>query len=46
METQHVSQPAVEKLKRENDTLRKRIQTLLQEVERLRKKLESTWGEA
>lgn len=46
METPNASSPEVERLKNENDTLRRRIQTLAAEVERLRQKLASTWGEA
>ena len=46
METQVSSSEEEERLKNENDTLRKRIQMLVAEMERLRRKLESTWGEA
>lgn len=46
METQGSSSQEAERLKNENDTLRKRIQLLTVEIERLRRKLESTWGEA
>jgi vacuolar-type H+-ATPase subunit D/Vma8 len=33
-------------LKNANDTLQRRIRTLVAEIERLRQKLTSTWGEA
>ncbi len=46
METHHSSSEEEERLKNENDTLRKRIRMLEAEMERLRRKLESTWGEA
>jgi hypothetical protein len=46
METQPVSLSAAAKLKRENDTLKKQIRLLIAEVERMRRKLEMTWGEA
>lgn len=46
METPTSSSQEVEKLKSVNATLRKRIQMLEAEIERLRRKLESTWGEA
>ena len=46
METQADSVPEVERLKNENDTLQRRIQMLVAEIERLRHKLTSTWGEA
>lgn len=46
MATPVVSAEEVERLRKENATLRKRIQTLVAELDRLRKKLESTWGEA
>lgn len=46
METQTASSPEAERLKSENDTLRKQIQMLEVELRRLRQKLESTWGEA
>jgi regulator of replication initiation timing len=46
METADSSLVEAAKLKSEIDTLRRHIQTLLAENERLRRKLESTWGEA
>ena len=46
METQQHLSEEVAKLKSENATLQRRIQTLLLELERMRRKLESTWGEA
>ena len=46
METQVSSSEEEERLRRENDLLRKRIQMLEAAMERLRRKLESTWGEA
>lgn len=46
METQVSSSEEEERLKNENDTLRKRIRILEAAMERLRRKLESTWGEA
>ena len=46
METQVSSSEEEERLRSENDTLRKRIRMLVAEVERLTRKLESTWGEA
>ena len=45
METHPVSAEEAERLKNENDTLQRRIQTLVAEIERLRAKLASTWGE-
>lgn len=46
MATQVPSSLEAGKLKNENDTLRKRILLLEAEIERLRRKLEMTWGEA
>jgi cell division protein FtsB len=46
METQQPSSKEEERLKNEIATLRKRIQILVAEVDRLRRKMESTWGEA
>jgi cell division protein FtsB len=46
METQVSSSEEEERLRSVNATLRKRIQMLEAEMERLRRKLESTWGEA
>jgi predicted nucleic acid-binding Zn-ribbon protein len=46
METHPVSAEEAERLKKENDTLRRRIRTLVDEIERLRQKVTSTWGEA
>ncbi len=46
METPVSSSEEEERLRKENDTLRKRIRMLEAEMERLRRKLESTWGEA
>jgi cell division protein FtsB len=44
METQDYSSQEVERLKSENATLRRRIQTLEAEIARLRDKLVSAWG--
>lgn len=46
METQPPSSKEEERLKNEIATLRKRIQILVAEVDRLRRKMESTWGES
>lgn len=46
MATQAPSSTEAERLKKENDTLRKRIRTMVAEIERLRKKLEMTWGDS
>jgi len=46
METQVSSSEEEERLRSVIDTLRKRIRMLEAEMERLRRKLESTWGEA
>ena len=46
METPVSSSEEEERLRSVNATLRKRIQMLEAEMERLRRKLESTWGEA
>ena len=46
MATQTCSSPEEERQRQLIVTLRARIRTLEAEVERLRKKLESTWGEA
>ena len=40
------SSQAEERLKKENDTLRRRIQMLEAELKRLQQRLVSTWGEA
>ena len=45
METQQPSSPEEERLKSENAILRKRIQMLEAEMQRLRLKLVSVWGE-
>ena len=46
METPQHSSKEEERLKKEIATLRKRIQTLVAENDRLRRKMESTWGES
>jgi molecular chaperone GrpE (heat shock protein) len=46
METPQHSSKEEERLKKEIATLRKRIQTLVAEIDRLRRRLESTWGES
>ena len=46
METQASSSPEVERLKNENDTLRKRIRMLEAELLRLQAKVVNVWGEA
>jgi len=46
METPPHSSKEEERLKKEIATLRKRIQTLVAEIDRLRRKMESTWGES
>ena len=45
MEKPDCSSQEEERLKKENDTLRRRIQMLEAEISRLRAKLISTWGE-
>ena len=42
----NVSSPEEERLKNENDTLRKRIRMLEAELQSLRQRLASVWGEA
>ena len=46
METQASSCPEVERLKNENDTLRKRIRMLEEELSRLRAKVVNVWGDS
>lgn len=46
METQVDSSAEVERLKSENDTLRKRVQMLEAELRRLQQKVLNVWGEA
>lgn len=46
METPHCSVAEAERLKRENDMLRKRVRMLAAELDRLKAKLINTWGEA
>ena len=46
MGTPTVLSPEEEKLKEENDTLRRRIQMLEAELQSLRQRLASVWGEA
>lgn len=46
MATQAPSLSEAEKLKKENATYQKRIRMLEAEIERLRRKLEMTWGES
>lgn len=42
----HSSSTVEERLKKENDTLRKHIRIMVAEIERLRRKLEMTWGDS
>lgn len=46
METPNCSVAEAERLRRENDMLRKRVQMLAAELERLKAKQINTWGEA
>ena len=46
MGTPSCSSPEYERLKNENDTLRRRIQILEAELQSLRQRLASVWGEA
>ncbi len=46
MQTQGDSSPEVERLKKENTILREKLKRLAAEVERLRMKAISMWGDA
>lgn len=46
MEIPNCSAAEAERLKKENDMLRKRVRTLVAEIQRLKDRLIKTWGEA